>query len=85
MLSDTSPEMEKVWIRMWREKSPTYRLQRALDLSDEVINRSRAAIRRIHPDWSELECLLFWVRVNYGSKLADRMREHMDARVSSSA
>lgn len=85
MLSDTSPEMEKVWIRMWREKSPEFRLQRALALSDEVINRSRAAIRRLHPEWSELECNLFWVRVNYGSELADRLGRHLDRHAPSAA
>lgn len=78
MLSDTSPEMEKVWIQMWRDKTPEFRLQRTFALSDQVITRSRAAIRRLHPEWTDLQCQLFWVEVHYGRDLAQRLRTHLD-------
>ncbi len=77
MLSDTSPEFEKVWIEMWRQKSPSFRLQRTFALSDQVIARSRAAIYAAHPEWSKHECDLFWVELNYGKELANRLREHL--------
>lgn len=81
MHADTSPEFEKVWIEMWRQKSPTFRLQRALAISDEVMLRSRAGIAAAHPDWSKQEVDLFWVELNYGRELANRLRNHLTQRV----
>jgi hypothetical protein len=77
MLSDTTDQAERVWIELWRQKSPAFRLQRALALSAEVIARSRAAIARAVPVWSKQQCDLFWVEVHYGRDLADRLREHL--------
>ena len=49
-------------------------------LSAEVIEMSRRAIRKIHPDWSERDVLLEWAAVHYGRDLADKLRDYLTER-----
>lgn len=41
---------------------------------------ARDAIRRRHPDWSEREVMLEFVRVHYGAELAGRVRDYVARR-----
>ncbi len=80
MLSDTSPEAERVWIELWRKATPERRLERTLAVTDFVVTASRAAIAKARPDLSPREQKLFWVENTYGRKLADELREHLNER-----
>lgn len=56
------------------------RVARMRSLSAEVIEMSRRAIRKIHPDWSERDVLLEWAAVHYGRDLADKLRDYLTER-----
>jgi hypothetical protein len=38
---------------------------------------SRRAIARRHPDWSEVEVKVEFVKLNYGEAIADRVRQRI--------
>jgi len=71
MLKDTSPEAERVQIRLFREASPARRLEITRSLSHWVISASRDALVRLHPDWTEEQIKVAWVRYHYGRGLAE--------------
>ena len=78
--SDTSPEVERVQIEMLRKAGKSRRLQLGLQLSGEALEMAQRAIRRAHPELSELEAKLLFVEVTYGKDLADRVRSHLAKR-----
>lgn len=80
MLSDTSPEMERVWVGLWREKTVAFRCARAFALTGDVIRRSRQALARARPELSQRERDLVWVGLHYGADLEHRVREHLQQR-----
>ena len=69
-----------VQIELIRRQSTGQRLARMRSLSAEVIEMSRRAIRKLHPDWSERDVLLEWAAVHYGRDLADKVRDYMAER-----
>ena len=68
---------DEVQIRLLRGAGIAGRAARARTLSATVISLARRAIRERHPDWSELEVMLEFVRTHYGSDLADRIRARL--------
>ena len=78
--SDTSPEVERVQIELLRKAGKTRRLQLGLKLSGEALEMAQRAIRRSHPDISELDAKLLFVEVTYGKDLADRVRSQLAKR-----
>lgn len=74
------PEFHPVQSALLRAASPARRLAAARSLSATVIQLSRRAIRRRHPDWSERDVLLEFVSIHYGADLAERLRRHLAAR-----
>ena len=78
--SDTSPEVERVQIELLRKAGKTRRLQLGLELSGEALEMAQRAIRRSHPDISELDAKLLFVEVTYGKDLADRVRSQLAKR-----
>ena len=77
---DTSPEVERVQIELLRRAGKARRLQLGLKLSGEALEMAQRAIRRGHPELSELEAKLLFVEVTYGKDLADRVRAHLAKR-----
>ena len=77
---DTSPEVERVQIELLRKAGKTRRLQLGLELSGEALEMAQRAIRRSHPDISELDAKLLFVEVTYGKDLADRVRSQLAKR-----
>jgi hypothetical protein len=77
---DTSPEVERVQIELLRKAGKTRRLQLGLELSSEALEMAQRAIKRAHPELSELEAKLLFVEVTYGKDLADRVRAHLAKR-----
>jgi len=78
MISDTSPEAERVFIELWRQLTPGERVRRALHLSSMVMRMSRQALKRRRPDLSEREIDLWWVELNYGRELAHGLRGYLE-------
>ena len=63
---DTSPEIERVQIELLRKAGKARRLQLGLKLSGEAFVMAQRAIKRAHPELSELEAKLLFVEVTYG-------------------
>ncbi len=80
MLSDTSPEAEKVLIELARRATPAENIARVRSLSATVIELSRRAIGQAHPGWTAREVDLKFVELHYGRKLADELREYLKDR-----
>lgn len=77
MLSDTSPEFEKVWIELWRQKSPTFRLERALEITAMVRNLSRTGLERTMPAASPAERNARFFELLYGRDLMEKVRDRL--------
>jgi hypothetical protein len=77
---DTDPDAERVQIDLLRRAGPGRRARMALDLSAQVIDLARRAIRRSHPDLSEEDVHLRFVELNYGSDLASELRRYLASR-----
>ncbi len=78
--TDTDPETERVQLELLRRAGPDRRLALAFSLSQSVIEMSRSALRRLHPQASDEELGLLWVRQNYGAELADGLRADLERR-----
>ena len=77
MLSDTSPEAAQVQLELLRQATPEKRLAMTLSLTATAWNLSRRAIARANPDLDRRELDLLVVRYNYGDRLADELRDHL--------
>ncbi len=78
--TDTDAETARVHVDLLRQAGPQRRLALAFNLSRTVIEMSRRALRRLHPDASDEELGLLWVRQQYGAELSDALREHLARR-----
>jgi hypothetical protein len=67
MLSDTSPEAEKILIEGYRRMPPSRKMKQVLDLNRTVELFALADIRRQHPAADERE-----LRLRLGSRWLDR-------------
>lgn len=67
---DTSVEIERQQAKILARRTPSERLNLALELSAEMITRSQAAVRRAMPGASEDEVMTRWVRLNHGDAIA---------------
>ena len=79
-ISDTNREAEEFQVKLLRGKTPAERLAIALRLSNEVADACKAAIRRTHPEYSELQVSGKFVELQYGGTLADELRRYLAAR-----
>lgn len=77
---DEPNETRRAQFELFRRATPARRLGLARSLSTSTISLARAAIRRRHPDWSERDVLLEFVRVHYGADLAERARRYIARR-----
>lgn len=77
-VQSTDPAAAGVQVRLLRAAGIAGRFARARSLSTTVIELSRRAIRLRHPDWSEREVLLEFVRLHYGRDLANRVRARLE-------
>ena len=74
---DTTPQVHKMWISLMRGMKPCDRLARMRSLSGSVIELSRRAIARAHPDQGQMETGLLFVELHYGKPLADKVRAYL--------
>jgi len=77
MLTDTTPEFEKVWIDLWREKSPSFRLQRSFELTATVRNLSFEGLKRTMPDATTAELNARFFELLYGRDLLEKVRHRL--------
>ena len=78
--SDTSPESEAVQLELVRKMPAAKRVEKAIQLSNELLRLSKAAIRRRHPDFSEEQVGIKFVELHYGVDLAAAMQHQLESR-----
>jgi len=71
--SDTHLSIAERQIELLRAAGPEGRVAAAMAMSRTAIDASRAALRRLHPDFTEREIQRLWVALNYGEDLAKRV------------
>ena len=76
-MNDTSLKAEQVQINLLRAAGVARRVELVRSVSGSVIDMSRRAIARRHPDWSEVEVKVEFVKLNYGEAIADRVRQRI--------
>jgi hypothetical protein len=76
-MNDTSLKAEQVQINLLRAAGVARRVELVRSVSSSVIDMSRRAIARCHPDWSEVEVKVEFVKLNYGEAIADRVRQRI--------
>ena len=64
--SDTSTRAALVQLSLYRKAGPSGRTRVAVELSDAVRETTVAGIRRRHPEYSEREVTLSFLRLVYG-------------------
>lgn len=74
--SDTSPEIEKILIKMIQGKTIPERISKSLSLSSNTIFLSKRAISRANPNKSQSELNILFVRYHYGDKLANQLEKY---------
>lgn len=78
--SDTDREAEEFQADLLRAKTPAERLAIALRLSREIADACKAAIRRTHPEFSEIQLCEKFVELQYGKALAEELRGYWASR-----
>lgn len=71
--SDTSPDVERRQVDLWRRMSPSDKLRLVREMTRAVQELSLAGIRRRHPGASEDECKLRLALLTLGRDLACRV------------
>jgi hypothetical protein len=77
MLTDTTPDAERVLVELMRQASVTKRISITRSLTNLAVRMSRQAIAEAHPEYGPLEVKLYWMELHYGKPLADEFREHI--------
>jgi len=67
-------------LQLMRAAGPARRASLALGLTSSLVQMSRAAIARRHPELDEMGVKLKWAEHHYGKALTDRVRAHLAAR-----
>jgi hypothetical protein len=62
---DTTPRAAAIQLELYRQAGPSRRAQIAVELSDAVRETALAGIRRRHPDYSEEQVALSFLRMVY--------------------
>jgi hypothetical protein len=81
MLSDTSPEAEKVQIELLRKLTVAERFAKVRALTARTVRLSKRAIARASPDLDPEELKLKFIELHYGRELARQVREYLENRL----
>lgn len=65
-VSDTTARAAAVQLTLYRNAGPSGRVRVAVELSDAVRETAIAGIRRRHPEYSERDVMLSFLRLVYG-------------------
>ena len=77
--TDTSPEAEAVQLELVRIKPPSERVQKTFRLSSEMVRSAKAAIRRRHPDFTEMQVAVKFIELCYGADLAIEVQRGLES------
>lgn len=80
--SDTSPAAERVQIELLRQAGMARRVDLAADMTHFALEGARCALRRRHPEASEIEIALLLAEQHYGSMLAQQLRAALAPQVT---
>ena len=75
---DTTPEVEKLQIELFRASSVAKRISLARSLSQTAMFLSRRAIQRANPSFNKRQVDLAFVEYHYGRDLAERLRLYLE-------
>ena len=78
MLTDTHPDAEAVQFELLRRMIPSQKLDLMCKLTAAVVALSRQGIRDRHPTFSEREVDLIFIEMNYGTELADGVKQRFE-------
>lgn len=78
-ITDTPPLVGRVQVELLRQAGLVRRFELARRVSATVIQMARRAIAGGHPQWSEDEVRIEFIRLNYGQALADGVRRRLGA------
>jgi len=81
-VSDTHPAAAAVQLALLREAGTARRAALTLRLSQSVIDASRRAIARRHPELDAQGIQLRWAELHYGQAMADRVRAYLAERAA---
>ena len=70
LTSDTSPEVERMQVGLWRGMSPLEKARIVGRVSRAVQQLSIVGIRQRHPSASEHECRMYYAELTLGRSLA---------------
>jgi len=80
MLSDTSPDAERVQIELLRKLTVAERFAKVRALTARTVGLSKRAIARANPDLGPEDLKLKFIELHYGKELAQRVREYLSNR-----
>ncbi len=80
MLSDTSPEAERVQIELLRQATAAEKIAQMRSMTTMAVKLSRRAIARANPTLSAQEVDLKWVELHYGKQLGRDLRNYLNDR-----
>ena len=77
---DTDPRAEAVQIALLQKAGPVKRAALMRSLSHTLIRLSRRNLRELHPELSEQDLNVLFVRQCYGDEPADRLQVYLSRR-----
>lgn len=80
LFSDTSLAAERAYLELIRARGGVTQVTMARAMSAATIERSRRALMRARPDATPQEIDLWFVELNYGKTLRDKLAAHLSAR-----
>ncbi len=79
-LTDAHLDAEAIQIELLRNASIARRLSICCSLTQAAIHQSRRALASANPELGRPELDLLFVRLQYGTELADGVQRHLEAR-----
>ena len=84
-MTDTSPEIEALWLEMWKKTTPAQRVRMGSDMFSAAKTMAMAGIRKEigHDDPKEMRRRLFmrFYGTDFTPEETERILRHMDQRV----
>ncbi len=79
---DTHPTVERKQIELLRQAGSRTRLAMGLRMGEDAIRIARHELKRLHPEMTELQIALVWVKVHYGDDIANRLNIYLKSDAS---
>ena len=79
-VNDTSADAERIQMELLRRSGPQRRSAMMLSLTDVALTSARRAIARAHPEASDDERKIHFVRLHYGDDLANEYAAYLAQR-----